>query len=201
MIASLDLKRKQRFDFMSCLYNHTDGLENGLVELESIAEEIRMSESEATVIAQYLAKEGLIQLRMQHIVSITHGGIVEVEAAFRHPDTSTEHFPPIHTIGQNGSAASAPAEGLKATEVAILRPFLSGLELQITKLRLSGEEAVAFHADINTARTQLSSSRAKRQVVVLCLDSLLAIVDRAGTSALTTDIQAKLPAIRALLRQ
>jgi hypothetical protein len=202
MIASLDLKRKQRFDFMSCLYNRTDGLENGLIELESIADEIGMSEGEASIIAQYLAKEGLIQLRLQHIVSITHGGIVEVEAAFRRPDTSTEHFPPIHILAQNGSTRTTPAgEGLKATDVAMLRLFLSALELQIAKLHLNAEEAVAFHADIMAARTQISSSRPKRQVVVLCLESLLAVVDRAGTSALTTDLQAKLPALRAFLRQ
>jgi hypothetical protein len=207
MTGSLDLKRKQRFDFMSCLYNRTDASEDGLVEIETIAKEIELSEGETFLIAQYLAKEHLIQLRLRHIVSITHGGIVEVEAALRRPDVSTEHFPSLHSMTRNGDGAITGAltseeEALfRATEVAAIRPFLAALELQVSKLHLNRDETSEFQADIATARMQLSSPRPKRQIVNLCLESLLAIVDKAGPSVLTTDLRAQLPAIHAFLRQ
>lgn len=209
MTGALDLKRKQRFDFMSCLYNRTDASEDGLVEIEIIAKEIDLSDGETFLIAQYLAKENLIHLRLRHIVSITHGGVVEVEAALRRPDTSTEHFPPLNSMTENGKVApvTVPAvengdrSAFRATELAAIRPFLAALEFQIPKLRLDSEQAGEFQADVVTARVQLASPRPKRQVVALCLESVMAALDKAGVVALTTDLQVQLPAIRAFLQQ
>lgn len=209
MAVALDLKRKQRFEFMSSLYNRTDATEEGLVEIETLAKDIDLSEGETFLIAQYLAKEDLIQLRLRHIVSITHQGIVEVEATLRRPDTSTEHFPALQTMAQDGDGAAAPAPapadesrpGFRATELAAIRPFLAGLELQISKLRLDPEQAAEFQADIVSARVQLSSPRPKRQVVALCLESVLATLDKAGAVNLTTDLQVQLPTIRTVLQQ
>ncbi|HEX6770504.1 MAG TPA: hypothetical protein VF126_00665 [Acidobacteriaceae bacterium] len=208
MPGTLDLKRKQRFEFMSCLYNRTDGAEDGLVEIETIAQEIGLSEGEAFLIAQYLAKENLIHLRLRHVVSITHGGIVEVEAALRRPDTSTEHFPPLHAVAQNGNGAALTAAAAesgtevscRATEVAVIRPFLAALELQVPKLHLDPDPAAEFCANIGTARAQLSSPRPRRQVIAVCLESVLATIEQAGPFGLTTDLRAQLPAIRAFLQ-
>lgn len=205
MIGALDLKRKQRFDFLSCVYNRTDGSEDGLVEIETVAREIDLSEGETFLIAQYLAKENLIQLRLRHIVSITHGGVVEVEAVLRRPDVSTEHFPSLHSMTQNGNGVASTDEVGTAcflpTEVASIRPFLAALELQISKLHLDRDQIGAFLADIATARAQLSSPRPKRPIVALCLESVLAVVDKSGSSALTSDLRAQLPAIHACLQQ
>lgn len=209
MIGALDLKRKQRFDFLSCVYNRTDGSEDGLVEIETVAREIDLSEGETFLIAQYLAKENLIQLRLRHIVSITHGGVVEVEAVLRRPDVSTEHFPSLHSMTQNGNGVASSASGsdetgtacFLPTEVASIRPFLAALELQISKLHLDRDQTGAFLADIATARAQLSSPRPKRPIVALCLESVLAVVDKSGSSALTSDLRAQLPAIHACLQQ
>jgi hypothetical protein len=94
---TLDSKRKQRFDFMRCLYERTEGSEVGLVYIEEIAEEIRLPQLETEIIALYLADEGLIRVRMQHIISITHLGIDEVETALAQPAKPTEHFPALQT--------------------------------------------------------------------------------------------------------
>lgn len=209
MTGALDFKRKQRFDFMSCLYNRTDGCEAGLVQIESIAQELGLSESETFIIAEYLAKEHLIHLRLRSIVSITHGGIVEVEAALRRPDTSTEHFPPLHPVAHNGNGAPVTATtaesgtevNCRATEVAVIRPFLAALELQISKLHLDPDHVAEFRANIDTARAQLSSPRPRRQVVAVCLEPVLAAIENAGPLGLTADIRAQLPAIRAFLQQ
>jgi hypothetical protein len=95
---TLDSRRKQRFDFMRALYDKAEGSETGLIYLEELAEEIHLSEIETEIIAIYLADEGLIKIRMRHIVSITHQGIDEVETILADPDKATQHFPPLHTF-------------------------------------------------------------------------------------------------------
>lgn len=95
---TLDTKRKQRFEFMRCLYEKTEGSELGLVYVEEIAEQIQLSDVETEIISLYLADEGLIRVRMRNIISITHIGIDEVETALGHPDKPTAHFPPINGV-------------------------------------------------------------------------------------------------------
>lgn len=212
MTTSLDLKRKQRLEFMMCLYEKTDGSEDGLVEVETIAAQIGLSEGETFLLAQYLAKEEMIHLRLRHIVSMTHGGIVEVEAAMRHPDTSTEHFPPLVSLtGNNGNGVGNAApkatdtvlqrSALSASEFDVLRPFLASLELQLPTLQLSQDEFIELQTDIHTARTQLSSPRPKAAVVAPCMQSLLAMLDEVGRFAWTPEVKAQLPAVRAFVKR
>jgi hypothetical protein len=94
---TLETKRKQRFDFMRCLYDKTEGSEIGLVYIEEVAEEIHLPELETELIALYLVDEGLVRIRMGHIICITHLGIDEVETILAQPDMPTEHFPALQT--------------------------------------------------------------------------------------------------------
>ena len=97
MAFTLETKRKQRFDFMRCLYDKTRGSEIGLVYIEEVAEEIHLPELETELIALYLVDEGLVRIRMGHIICITHLGIDEVETILAQPDMPTEHFPALQT--------------------------------------------------------------------------------------------------------
>jgi hypothetical protein len=101
---TLETKRKQRFDFMRCLYDKTEGSEIGLVYIEEVAEEIHLPELETELIALYLVDEGLVRIRMGHIICITHLGIDEVETLLAQPDTPTEHFPALQTTPSPESA-------------------------------------------------------------------------------------------------
>lgn len=95
MAFTLDTKRKQRFDFMRCLYEKTEGSEMGLVYVEEIADQLGLPHIDTEVIALFLADEGLIRVRMRNIISITHIGVDEVETALANPDKPTAHFPPL----------------------------------------------------------------------------------------------------------
>jgi hypothetical protein len=92
---TLETRRKQRFDFMRCLYDRAEASELGLVYIEEIAEEINLPVLETEITALYLADERLIRIRMRHIISITHLGIDAVETALAQPDRPTEHFPAL----------------------------------------------------------------------------------------------------------
>ena len=108
MAFTFETKRKQRFAFMRCLYDKTAGSEATLVYIEEVAEEIHLPELETEMIALYLVDEGLIRIRMGHIICITHLGVDEVETALAHPDRPTTHFPAQQT------ATSRPERAPKA---------------------------------------------------------------------------------------
>lgn len=93
---------------MRCLYDKTEGSEIGLVYIEEVAEEIHLPELETELIALYLVDEGLVRIRMGHIICITHLGIDEVETILAQPDRPTEHFPALQT------APSRPESALEA---------------------------------------------------------------------------------------
>jgi len=106
---TLETKRKQRFDFMRCLYDKTRGSEIGLVYIEEVAEEIHLPEFETELIALYLVDEGLVRIRMGHIICITHLGIDEVETILAKPDRPTEHFPALQTAPSRPETAPETA--------------------------------------------------------------------------------------------
>ena len=116
MAFTLDTKRKQRFEFMRCLYDKTEGSEMGLVYIEEIAEQIGLGELDTEIIALFLADEGLIRVRMRNIISITHIGVDEVEAALGQPDKATEHFPAL-----NASLSAPPPPNRPAAMPDIVR--------------------------------------------------------------------------------
>jgi hypothetical protein len=115
---TLETKRKQHFDFMRCLYDKTEGSEASLVYIEELAERIRLTEPEIESIALYLVDEGLIRIRMGHILCITPLGIAEVETTLAQPDKPTEHFPALQTAPDRPqSAVNQPADDLAAMEL------------------------------------------------------------------------------------
>jgi hypothetical protein len=122
---TLETKRKQRFDFMRCLYDKTEGSEIGLVYIEEVAEEIHLPELETELIALYLVDEGLIRIRMGHIICITHLGIDEVETILAQPDRPTEHFPALQTAPSRPE--SAPEIGRDRDRVREKDSYLSPL--------------------------------------------------------------------------
>src|SRR5690348_7222850 len=105
---TLDTKRRQRFEFMRCLYDKTEGSEMGLVYVEEIADQIKLPLPETEIIALFLADEGLLRVRMRNIISITHIGIDEVETALGQPDKPTVHFPPLNSAAEHVLSAPPP---------------------------------------------------------------------------------------------
>jgi hypothetical protein len=115
---TVETKRKQHFDFMRCLYDKTEGSDLGLIYIEELAGAMHLPEPEAESIALYLVDEGLIRIRMGHIICITPLGIAEVETALAQPDKPTEHFPALQTTpGRPESAVNQPADDLAAMEL------------------------------------------------------------------------------------
>jgi hypothetical protein len=99
----LEEKRRRRLAFMERLYERTDGDPLARINFRDIGAELGWSEDEAQKVAFYLKDESLLKFPvMGGAVSLTHAGVVEMEAAMEHPDRATLHFPPVSVINVYG---------------------------------------------------------------------------------------------------
>lgn len=103
LATPVEEKRRRRFAFMERLYERTDGHPMSRVNFRDIGVELGWPEDEAQRVALYLRDEGLLTFPvMGGAVSITHAGVVEMEAAMEDPDRPTSHFPAISVINVYG---------------------------------------------------------------------------------------------------
>jgi hypothetical protein len=96
--ATLEQRRKQRFQFLRCLYEMSRGSERVLFYVEEVGDAVGLGVLEAEAAAQHLAEKGLIRVVMAHIISISQAGADELETALEQPEQPTTHFPPAQGI-------------------------------------------------------------------------------------------------------
>jgi hypothetical protein len=96
--GTLEQRRKQRYQFIRCLYEMSRGSERVLLYDHEVGDAVGLDRMEAESAAQYLAERGLIRVVMGHIISISQAGADELEAALEEPERATSHFPPAQGI-------------------------------------------------------------------------------------------------------
>jgi hypothetical protein len=106
--ATLEQRRKQRFEFLRCLYELGRGSERVLLYIKQVGDAIGLDESDAEVAARYLAEKRLIRVVMGRIISISQAGADELEAALEQPEQATAHFPAARVISQPFDVAAKP---------------------------------------------------------------------------------------------
>jgi hypothetical protein len=82
-----------------------------------------------------------------------------------------------------------------------LPDILASLKLRLLKVRLDSDDLAEAEAEIATAIAQLLSPRPKLPIVSASLKTLLSILEKAGTDALTSDVEMSLTRIRFFLTQ
>jgi len=98
-MATVEEKRKLRFQFLNSVYEKTEGDKLQSVNMFELGKELGWDESTTDLTVQYLVGEGLIKhFTMGGNIIITHNGVVEIENALAHPQESTNYFPPVVNI-------------------------------------------------------------------------------------------------------
>ena len=130
MAATLEQRRRQRFEFLRSLYQMSRGSERVLFYVEEIGAAVGLAEADAHTAAHYLAEKGLIRVVMRNIIAISQGGIDELEAALEQPEQPTPHFPPAQGViskpeaPQSSPTSSAPEKpSVSSLEEASLKPL------------------------------------------------------------------------------
>jgi hypothetical protein len=101
-------------------------------------------------------------------------------------------------LPEPASAARAEMSFFQAND---LPDILASLKLRLLKVRLPPDDIAEAEAEIATAIAQLLSPRPKLPIIAASLNTLLSILEKAGTSALTSDIEMSLVRIRFFLTQ
>src|SRR5258708_1383242 len=86
-----------------------------------LGDELGPPESRAALPMDYLQAEGLLEFPSYETISITHAGVVEVEAALSTPAAPTEHFPAFSIVNihdsQNVSVQSATSNSMQHVSI------------------------------------------------------------------------------------
>jgi hypothetical protein len=211
MGSPIELKRRQRFEFMNKLYEATDGDDRKLVSAEDVAGQLEFEENDARLAIQYLDGEGLLKIEsLDWYLRITHLGVVEVESALQNPEKPTVHFPPVqniihigtmtNSVIQQGSANSPQAVTLGDPNLQTVKEFLDAVRSQVSNLPLTAEEKQEAISDIATAAAQIDSPKPKRDILRSSLGALITILKGVSTSVVSREISAHLPAIETFIR-
>jgi DNA-directed RNA polymerase sigma subunit (sigma70/sigma32) len=93
------------------LYNLADGRYLAEVDRELIARRLGWSSNEVDEVEEYLEAEGLVETpSLGGGDSITHPGVLEVEAAMTAPERPTEHFAPATTVVIHGDVIGSQVQ-------------------------------------------------------------------------------------------
>ena len=96
---SLEQKKKNRFLFLNCLYESSNGDTGAVFNMWEVGSELKLDRNETSQIVDYLIGENLIESRaLGGGISLTHWGVKEVEQAIENPSKPTEHFLPLNII-------------------------------------------------------------------------------------------------------
>jgi hypothetical protein len=199
----VDLRKRKadRLRVMNEFFEVAGGSEQAIIDTEAVCTELGLSDQEMADACKYLEGEGLISLmpglwsrRFPHRVRLTHWGIREVEESRDHPETPTEHFPPLVTVAQHflgdviGSAIQAGSPGATQTvtvgdlNLELVREVVDQYEKDEATLGLDALKAKEARAEVKTIRAQLDSPRPKPVVIRESLTSLRAVVEGAAGS-------------------
>jgi hypothetical protein len=185
--------RRRRFQYLQKLYDITRGYE--LIDVDSVelGDQLGFTHDETDRIYDYLIGEYLIRAVASTKISITHHGIVEVEAAITKPDEPTTYFPPINYIHveqmsgsqiQQGTQQSTQVMNYSENDFKEMLNFIAELKNQLSELKLDPEPQAEIESDIATIETQIKSPRPKSIIVRECLTSLRTILENAAGSVI-----------------
>jgi hypothetical protein len=88
--------KKDRFLYLSKMYEESGGNENAVFNMTEVGKELGLNYDIVKKIVDYLIGENLVEAHaLGGAIRLTHWGIKEVEQAYEHPTEATEHFSPI----------------------------------------------------------------------------------------------------------
>jgi hypothetical protein len=196
-VNGISERKLQRFRFLKYLYERTSGSTNVGVTYEEIAEAVGLSRRDLLDTSTYLAQEGLIEANTG-ACTLSHTGVVEIEAALSQPDRPTAHFPlniihieqMSHSQIQQGTVGSTQSGTFTSLDLGAVAEFVRELKAQLSQLGLAGDDEAVAQSDIATIETQLSSPRPKVEIVKESLRSIRNIAEGAVGSMIASGVVA-----------
>lgn len=188
-MINIEEMKKRRFQFLRRLYELTGGDRSKLYDYLNIGEELGFDRELTSNIVEYLVGEGLIESQAYGHFGITHLGVREVEEALSNPNKPTSHFPPVNIIhiGQmiNSQIQQASPDSTQVVTIGEekneeVKEVLQSLKKSIDQLGLNLQQKSDLQAEIQTIEAQVSSSKPKADIIAICRDSIIRILEGAS---------------------
>jgi hypothetical protein len=202
---SIQKVREQRFLFVKTVYEISNGDSHAMLDMWEVGTKLGFDEDLTDRIVEYLRGEHLIKAAgLGGGISITHAGIVEVEAALSHPDRPTQHFPAINIITvqsmnnsviQQGSTHSTVNAAISFGEIDSLKSFVTDLRSSIDKLNLSVDVQNELLSEIATLQAQAQSPKPKKSIIKEALLSIKSLMENVAANIIAAPITQALPAL------
>jgi hypothetical protein len=199
-MVDLNKRKADRLRVMNELFEAASGSERRIINTRAVPTKLGLSDEEMADACRYLEGEGLIS-PMKGLwgrpfptnVQLTHWGVREVEESREHPETATEHFPPLITVThvhgdvvgsviQAGSPGATQTASVGNLDLELVRDLVDRYEKDEGALDLDASRAKEARAEVRTIRAQLDSPRPKPAIIRESLTSLRAIVGGAASS-------------------
>lgn len=192
---SLEQKKKNRFLFLNCLYESSNGDTGAVFNMWEVGSELKLDRNETSQIVDYLIGENLIESRaLGGGISLTHWGVKEVEQAIENPSKPTEHFLPLNIINIGTMTNSTLQQGTTNstinftynTQTAVdIEKIVSQLNDIKDSLNLSNELQNELISELQTIEIQKNSSKPKSIIITESLKSIRTILESVAGSAMT----------------
>ncbi|PZX62973.1 hypothetical protein [Hydrotalea sandarakina] len=191
----LEQKKKNRFLFLNCLYESSNGDTGAMFDMWEVGKELKLNSDETSQIVDYLIGEHLIESRaLGGIIGLTHWGIKEVEQAIENPSKPTEHFLPLNIINigtmtnstlQQGTTNSTINFNYNTQTAVDIEKIVSQLNDIKDSLNLSNELQSELLSEIQTIEIQKKSSKPKSIIITESLKSIRTILESVAGNAMT----------------
>ena len=208
----LTKKKTDRFRFLNCLYERTDGDYHAFEDMWEVGAEVGLTSDETDRVMEYLNGEGLATHRaIGGAVAITHAGLQEVERALSAPEAPTHYFPAVVNILQvqsmvgsqiqQGSHGSTQTQSQTITqnEVAAIQALVTALQTGLGALGLGAVANAEAEAELQTLKAQLQSSKPKSSIIRESLKTLRNLVEGVASNAVAAGILPLFAPLAALL--
>ena len=220
-MSEIKVRQSRRFLFLKHLYDtvndyYATKAESPssicLVSADDLGNELGFTPIETEQIVRYLSEEGLVSRLAKDGITISHAGIVEIEATFTRPEQPTEHFPAnvvqyiinaqqiTNSAIQQGTLDSAITMSSASTAREI-REFLAVLRTYLAGLPIDEERKAETEAEIATVESQLKSPRPKLNIIRASLEAIRRILQDIPANLVANIIAANLPQLIESLTQ
>jgi hypothetical protein len=200
---SLEEKKAARFRFLHALYERAEGDQYATLPAMEFGADLGFSQEQIEKIVQYLEAEHLVKsVAFGWVISITHDGVRQVEAALSSPERATHYFPPVVNILhvqsmvnsqiQQGSHSSTQSVAITQSQITSLQEYVSTLRSKIPELGLRPDLASELDSDAATVEVQLASANPKRGIIKESLSSARTILEGAAGNLIASDLLGKL---------
>lgn len=193
VITAIDIIKKQSFEFLSKLYESTNGNPDLESDISGIVRDLKLDKNSIDNVLDYLRNRRLIEQKSRdgEKVSITPEGIYVINNVI---NVSGDM---VSSQIQQDSPGATQVVTIGEEKYVELKKVIQSLKESIDKLSLQPQQRSELEAEIITIETQMSSPKPKSTIIAECLKSIRNILEGAASGIIVSGLLNKITSLLA----